>query len=478
MSSDEASSRVTYTSISSDYEKPSNVGPPGFFVYGSDGLPRHPVDPPSPNYVSGPEEPQQAPLSSDYIPGPEYPEYLAPSDEEVPVKDRTYAAANSPISLSSGYIIDLDPEEDPKDEPEDGFTDYPTDGVDDDDSSGDDADDEEEEEASKEDKEEEHLAPADSTATASLVVDPVPSAKETEPFETDESASTPPPPAYRTTARIIPLPLPLSSPLPLPPPIILPRNKTYMVLMRAAVPSTYIIAPRSRTPPSRTPQILPLPLPTSSLPLPLPSTDRRADVPEAVLPPRLLEALEQIMILLALWIPRLDVTQIERDRRYHANTALLVEREARVSREAWAHSMDASHKARYEKMPPRRAPKTRTTPVTATATTPMTDAAIKALISLGVADTLAEHEIQRNNNLNGDGSQGSGSGIARPSFATCTLHGVALTWWKSHVKTVGHDTAYGVPWNTLMKMMTAKYCPQNEIKKLEMEIWELKVKGT
>ncbi|GKA54067.1 putative reverse transcriptase domain-containing protein [Tanacetum coccineum] len=27
-------------------------------------------------------------------------------------------------------------------------------------------------------------------------------------------------------------------------------------------------------------------------------------------------------------------------------------------------------------------------------------------------------------------------------------------------------------------MMTAKYCPQNEIKKLEMEIWELKVKGT
>ncbi|GKF12315.1 reverse transcriptase domain-containing protein [Tanacetum coccineum] len=27
-------------------------------------------------------------------------------------------------------------------------------------------------------------------------------------------------------------------------------------------------------------------------------------------------------------------------------------------------------------------------------------------------------------------------------------------------------------------MMTAKYCPRNEIKKLEIEIWELKVKGT
>ncbi|GKD94291.1 reverse transcriptase domain-containing protein [Tanacetum coccineum] len=29
-----------------------------------------------------------------------------------------------------------------------------------------------------------------------------------------------------------------------------------------------------------------------------------------------------------------------------------------------------------------------------------------------------------------------------------------------------------------MKMMTDKYCPRNEIKKLEMEIWDLKVKGT
>ncbi|GKF59443.1 reverse transcriptase domain-containing protein, partial [Tanacetum coccineum] len=42
----------------------------------------------------------------------------------------------------------------------------------------------------------------------------------------------------------------------------------------------------------------------------------------------------------------------------------------------------------------------------------------------------------------------------------------------------GHDAAYGMPWKTLMKMMTDKYCPRNEIKKLEMEIWDLKVKGT
>ncbi|GKF01636.1 hypothetical protein Tco_0028559, partial [Tanacetum coccineum] len=61
-------------------------------------------------------------------------------------------------------------------------------------------------------------------------------------------------------------------------------------------------------------------------------------------------------------------------------------------------------------------------------------------------------------------------------FATCTLYSVTLTWWNTRVKTVGHDAAYGMPWKTLMKMMTDKYCPRNAIKKLEMEIWDLKVK--
>nr|GEV94963.1 reverse transcriptase domain-containing protein [Tanacetum cinerariifolium] len=63
-------------------------------------------------------------------------------------------------------------------------------------------------------------------------------------------------------------------------------------------------------------------------------------------------------------------------------------------------------------------------------------------------------------------------------FATCTLHSVALTWWNTHVQTVGHEAAYGMSWKTLMKMTTDKYFPRNEIKKLERELWELKVKGT
>ncbi|GJX23317.1 putative reverse transcriptase domain-containing protein [Tanacetum coccineum] len=63
-------------------------------------------------------------------------------------------------------------------------------------------------------------------------------------------------------------------------------------------------------------------------------------------------------------------------------------------------------------------------------------------------------------------------------FTTCTLQGNALTWWNSHVRVVRHDIAYAMPWKTLKKMMTDKYCPMSEIKKLETKMWNLKVKGT
>ncbi|GJW69928.1 hypothetical protein Tco_0126845 [Tanacetum coccineum] len=63
-------------------------------------------------------------------------------------------------------------------------------------------------------------------------------------------------------------------------------------------------------------------------------------------------------------------------------------------------------------------------------------------------------------------------------FATCTLLGGALTWWNSHVRTVRHHAAYGMPWKTLMKMITENYCSRSEIKKLEIKLWNLVIKGT
>ncbi|GJR49368.1 putative reverse transcriptase domain-containing protein [Tanacetum coccineum] len=59
-------------------------------------------------------------------------------------------------------------------------------------------------------------------------------------------------------------------------------------------------------------------------------------------------------------------------------------------------------------------------------------------------------------------------------FATCTLLGVALTWWNGHVRTLGHDAAYAMTWGTLKKKLTDKYCPKGEIKKLEIELWNLR----
>nr|GEU63595.1 hypothetical protein [Tanacetum cinerariifolium] len=51
-------------------------------------------------------------------------------------------------------------------------------------------------------------------------------------------------------------------------------------------------------------------------------------------------------------------------------------------------------------------------------------------------------------------------------YATCTFLGGVLTWWNSHVRTVGHDAAYEMSWKSMMKMMTEAYCPRNEIQNM------------
>ncbi|GKB41366.1 hypothetical protein Tco_0886308 [Tanacetum coccineum] len=121
------------------------------------------------------------------------------------------------------------------------------------------------------------------------------------------------------------------------------------------------------------------------------------------------------------------------------------------------------------------------------------------MIDQGVTAALAARDA--NKSTNGDDSHISGTSVRRtervarectyPDFMKCqplnfkgTEGVVELIQWfekmetNTHVKIVGYDAAYGMPWKTLMKMMTDKYCPRNEIKKLEIEIWDLKVKGT
>nr|GEW80737.1 putative reverse transcriptase domain-containing protein [Tanacetum cinerariifolium] len=189
-----ASSAVTYTSVYTDSkpgrvfwgpnEELSDEGSPRVFVYGYDGLPMMPVAPPSPDYIPGPEEPQTPPVPQDedehelmfiqphdpnFVPEPIYPEVCAESDPEE------------------------DPEEYEEDEAEDSPVDYPMDGGDDgddddeSDSSGYDTDDED---VDEEEEEEEHLASADSAVV--ILIDELISPPEgTEP--------TIPPPSTDTT---------------------------------------------------------------------------------------------------------------------------------------------------------------------------------------------------------------------------------------------------------------------------------------
>ncbi|GKB38513.1 hypothetical protein Tco_0883455, partial [Tanacetum coccineum] len=136
--SDFEHSTVTYTSVSED---DSDMGSPGVEgpIFQDPPSPDYipgPEGPPSPDYVPGPEEPEQAPPSPIYIPfvpEPVYPEFLPVDDEVFPAEEQPMPAADSPTHQSPGYIPESDPEEDPEEDDEEDPADYPADRGDDDD---------------------------------------------------------------------------------------------------------------------------------------------------------------------------------------------------------------------------------------------------------------------------------------------------------------------------------------------------------
>ncbi|KAD4586096.1 hypothetical protein E3N88_23697 [Mikania micrantha] len=66
----------------------------------------------------------------------------------------------------------------------------------------------------------------------------------------------------------------------------------------------------------------------------------------------------------------------------------------------------------------------------------------------------------------------------RVKFATGTLEGPALTWWNTHVQTLGLDGANSMPWADFTRLLQEEYCPRDEIRKLEAEFWVLKMVGS
>nr|GEX53011.1 hypothetical protein [Tanacetum cinerariifolium] len=346
--SDSDESGVTYTDISSPFEELSDIGSPRADDHEHLMLPEMLEEP----YV---EVALQEPPSPDYIPGPEEPEQEPPSPDYVSESD-----------------FEAHPEDDDDEDPEDDLMDVEAD----------------------EEEEEEHPAPADSVVVAPTAADQASSAEETEPFETDESASTPPHPAYRTTARIsIPAPVPMPA----------WTDSEVARLIAISSPHASPLSPWSSPPPQipfpLLPPILsppspvlspaPPPSPIRSLgyraamirlrdkaasyspPLQLPSTRRREDRPEVTLPPRKrldialgprYEVGESSSAAAArpaggfradygfvatvdreiMRDPERELNMLFRDRRAYAYTRQLMETEARMSKEAWVRATDAS----------------------------------------------------------------------------------------------------------------------------------------
>ncbi|GKE88956.1 hypothetical protein Tco_1566431 [Tanacetum coccineum] len=115
-------STVTYTTVSSPFEGLSDIGSPGV-----DGPPIMPEDPyayvvasfqapSSLDYVSGLEEPEQAPLLPEFVLEHVYPEFMPLEDEVFPAEEQPLPAAVSYTTDSPGYIDDDDDVDEEDDE--------------------------------------------------------------------------------------------------------------------------------------------------------------------------------------------------------------------------------------------------------------------------------------------------------------------------------------------------------------------------
>ncbi|GKC56984.1 putative reverse transcriptase domain-containing protein [Tanacetum coccineum] len=231
-----------------------------------------------------------------------------------------------------------------------------------------------------------------------------------------------------------------------------------------------------------------------------------------------------------------SVEALVNDRQHHYETTRLLDQEALVSSlqghlatalgeiqalqnrdQTRAEAPEGTGSSAYNNMPPRRS----------SATTRATTAAARAAAATATATTPMTATAVEYTNGHGDGSHNSKTGIrgtvctprectykdflnCKPltfkgtegvvvqsqwfekiesvfhisncavenqvKFATCLFLRNALTWWNSHIKTVNQDVAYALDWKALKKMMAVKYYPRGEIKKLEIKLWNLKVK--
>ncbi|GJY88836.1 reverse transcriptase domain-containing protein [Tanacetum coccineum] len=140
-------------------------------------------------------------------------------------------------------------------------------------------------------------------------------------------------------------------------------------------------------------------------------------------------------------------------------------------------------------MPPKR---------TSTSETPaITLAAIQQLINDGISSALKAQAASMASASNPNRNTGpTGTPVAKTgnykefvscqpfyfnenkvTYATGTLTDDALSWWNSYAQPIGIDQANQITWTELKRLLTDKYCPRTEVKKMEDEFYNLVVKG-
>ncbi|GKF73334.1 reverse transcriptase domain-containing protein [Tanacetum coccineum] len=65
----------------------------------------------------------------------------------------------------------------------------------------------------------------------------------------------------------------------------------------------------------------------------------------------------------------------------------------------------------------------------------------------------------------------------RVTFATGTITDDALSWWNAYAQPIGIEQPNRITWTKLKRLLTNKYCPRTEFKKMEDEFYNLAVKG-
>ncbi|GJU33239.1 reverse transcriptase domain-containing protein [Tanacetum coccineum] len=63
------------------------------------------------------------------------------------------------------------------------------------------------------------------------------------------------------------------------------------------------------------------------------------------------------------------------------------------------------------------------------------------------------------------------------TFAIGTLTDDALSWWNAYAQPMGVEQANQITWTELKRLLTNKYCPRTEVRKMEEELYNLTVKG-